>query len=68
METVFDKLYHAFGLYRERPYQLEGFQTRLAAKAALHNFCIWSTGSTAVPPSLLLTCWVGDITYFTPSV
>ena len=41
VETVFDKLYHAFGLDRERPHQLDGFQTRLAAKAALHNFCIW---------------------------
>ena len=41
VETVFDKLHHAFGLDRERPHQLEGFQTRVAAKAALHNFCIW---------------------------
>ena len=41
VETVFDKLYHAFELDRERPHQLDGFQTRLAAKAALHNFCIW---------------------------
>ena len=41
VETVFEKLYRAFGLDRERPHQLEGFQTRLAAKAALHNFCIW---------------------------
>lgn len=41
VETVFEKLHHAFGLDRERPHQLDGFQTRLAAKAALHNFCIW---------------------------
>ena len=41
VETVFDKLHHAFGLDRERPHQLDGFQTRLAAKTALHNFCIW---------------------------
>ena len=41
VETVFGKLHHAFGLVRERPHQLEGFQTRLAAKATLHNFCIW---------------------------
>ena len=41
VETVFDKLHHAFGLDRERPHQLDGFQTRLAARAALHNFCIW---------------------------
>ena len=41
VETVFGKLHHAFGLDRERPHQLEGFQTRLEAKATLHNFCIW---------------------------
>ena len=41
VETVFEKLCHAFGLDRERPHQLDGFQTRLTAKAALHNFCIW---------------------------
>lgn len=41
VETVFGSLHHTFGLDRERPHQLEGFQTRLAAKAALHNFCIW---------------------------
>ena len=41
VETVFDKLHHAFALDRERPHQPDGFQTRLAARAALHNFCIW---------------------------
>ena len=41
VETVFDKLHHAFALDRERPHQLDGFQTRLTARAALHNFCIW---------------------------
>ena len=41
VETVFDKLHHTFALDRERPHQLDGFQTRLAAKVALHNFCIW---------------------------
>ena len=41
VETVFDKLHHAFALDRERPHQLDGFQTRLAARVALHNFCIW---------------------------
>ena len=41
VETVFDKLHHTFALDREGPHQLDGFQTRLAAKVALHNFCIW---------------------------
>ena len=41
VETVFGRLHHDFALDRERPHQLDGFQTRLAARAALHNFCIW---------------------------
>jgi len=41
IETVNAKLHHTFGLSRERPHTLEGAQARVAAKAALHNFCIW---------------------------
>jgi hypothetical protein len=41
VETVYDKLQHTFRLDRERPHELSGFQARLAAKMALHNFCIW---------------------------
>lgn len=41
VETVYDKLFNAFGLWRERPHELEGLQARLAARVALHNFCIW---------------------------
>lgn len=41
VETVFNKLFYTFGLDRERPHALDGLQARLAAKAALHNFCIW---------------------------
>lgn len=41
VETVYDKLHYTFRLLRERPYDLTGFQARLAAKVALHNFCIW---------------------------
>ncbi|MFQ6025904.1 MAG: transposase [Dehalococcoidia bacterium] len=41
VETVFGKLHHTFRLDRERPHALTGFQSRLAAKVALHNFCIW---------------------------
>ncbi len=40
VETVFDKLQHAFGLRRERPHCLQGFAARLAARVGLHNFCI----------------------------
>jgi hypothetical protein len=41
VETVYEKLHHTFRLDRERPHELSGLQARLAAKIALHNFCIW---------------------------
>ena len=41
VETIFDKLLYTFRLDRERPHLLQGARTRLAAKVALHNFCIW---------------------------
>jgi hypothetical protein len=41
VETVFDKLHNTFRLVTERPHDLTGLQTRLAAKVALHNFCIY---------------------------
>ncbi len=41
VETMYDKLLNTFRLARERPHDLTGFQVRLAAKVALHNFCIW---------------------------
>jgi hypothetical protein len=41
VETVYDKLFPTVRLDRERPHDLSGFRARLAAKIALHNFCIW---------------------------
>jgi Transposase DDE domain len=41
VESVYDKLFNAFGLWRERPHELEGLRARLAARVALHNLCIW---------------------------
>ncbi len=41
VETVYDKLHNTFGLGRERPHELSGLRARLAARVALHNFCIW---------------------------
>ncbi len=41
VETVNEKLHYAFRLSRERPHALSGARARLAAKAALHNFCVW---------------------------
>lgn len=50
VETVFDKLLHAFRLERERPHDLTGFRARLAAKVGLHNFCHWLNRSLGRPP------------------
>jgi hypothetical protein len=41
VESVYDKLFNAFGLWRERPHELSGLRARLAARVALHNFCVW---------------------------
>jgi len=41
VETVYDKLFNTFGLWQERPHELNGLRARLAARVALHNFCIW---------------------------
>lgn len=41
VESVYDKLLNTFGLHRERPHAMEGLRARLAARVALHNFCIW---------------------------
>lgn len=50
VETVNARLHHTFRLDRERPHALEGFQARLAAKVALHNFCIWFNQQLGRPP------------------
>jgi hypothetical protein len=44
VETVVGALLHTFRLDRERPHALAGLQARLAAKMALHNFCLWLNG------------------------
>jgi len=41
VESVYDKLFNTFGLWRERPHELNGLRARLAARVAVHNFCIW---------------------------
>ena len=41
VETVYDKLLNTFGLHRERPHELSGVRARMAARVALHDFCIW---------------------------
>jgi hypothetical protein len=41
IESVYEKLFNAFGLWLERPHELSGLRARLAARVALHNFCMW---------------------------
>jgi hypothetical protein len=41
VETVYEKLHEVFGLRGERPHEMGGLRARLAARVALHNFCIW---------------------------
>ena len=50
VETTFEKLFSFFRLDRERPHELSGFQADLAAKVALHNFCIWLNKQLGRPP------------------
>lgn len=49
VETVHDRLLNFFRLARERPHSVTGFRARLAAKVALHNFCIWLNRSLGRP-------------------
>ena len=50
VETVHGKLLNTFRLCTERPHTLDGFRTRLTAKIALHNFCIWLNKQAGRPP------------------
>jgi hypothetical protein len=50
VETVFEKLDTIFRLEWERPHALDGFQARLAAKVAVHNFCFWLNRHLDRPP------------------
>jgi hypothetical protein len=49
IESVYDKLFNAFGLWRERPHELGGLRARLAARVALHNFCMWLNQQLGCP-------------------
>ncbi len=50
IDTVNDRLLDTFGLEHERPHAIEGVRARLAAKAALHNFCLWLNTQLGRPP------------------
>lgn len=41
VETVHDRLLNDFRLDKDRRHTVAGFRMGLAAKVALHNFCIW---------------------------
>ena len=49
VESLYDKLFNTFGLWAERHHELEGLRARLAARVALHNFCIWLNGQLDRP-------------------
>jgi hypothetical protein len=55
VESVYGKLHHTFGLDHERPHDLTGFQVRLLAKVALHNFCITCNWKCGRPPLAFAT-------------
>src|ERR671910_1226105 len=40
VETLYDKLFNAFGLWQEPPHEIGGLRSRLAARGGLHNFFI----------------------------
>jgi hypothetical protein len=50
IETVNQCLLLTFGLEHERPHTLAGLRARLAAKVALHNFCLWFNSQLGRPP------------------
>jgi hypothetical protein len=50
VETVNDRLLTVFGLEHERPHAVDGLRARLAAKVALHNFCLWFNVQLGRPP------------------
>jgi hypothetical protein len=50
VETVNDKLHNCFRLGADRPHDLTGVLSRVSAKVALHNFCIWLNHRLGRPP------------------
>ncbi|MDQ3834357.1 MAG: IS982 family transposase [Actinomycetota bacterium] len=48
-ETVYDKLFNAFGLYRERPHELGGLRARLAARWRCTTSVCGSMSSSVAP-------------------
>lgn len=55
VETVIDRLLSSFRLAQERPHTFAGFDARLAAKMALHNFCLWFNIQRGQPPLTIAT-------------
>ena len=50
IESVHRVLLGPLRLEQERPHTLDGFLARLAAKVALHNFCVWLNHLLGRPP------------------
>lgn len=57
VESVYEKLFNVFGLWRERAHDLVGLRARLAARVALHNFCIWLNDRLGRPRLKFADLW-----------
>ncbi len=57
VESVYDKLFNTFGLWGERPHELGGLRAPLAARVALHNFCIWLNDQLGRPRLAFDSVW-----------
>jgi hypothetical protein len=61
VETVYDKLFNAFGLWRERPHERWGVCGRLLRRGWLcTTSASGSTTNSVAPGWPLPTCWDGD--------
>jgi hypothetical protein len=65
VESVYDRLFNTFGLWRERPHELGSLRSSLAARVALHNFCIWLNEQLGRPDWPSLTCSDGELYIYT---
>ena len=62
VESVYDKLFNTFGLWRERPHELEGLRSCLAARVELcTTSASGSTSNSVVPDWPSLICWDGEL-------
>jgi hypothetical protein len=62
VETVYDKLFNTFGLWRERPHELQGFCGLAWRRELLCTISAsGSTSNSGAPCYPSPTCWGGDL-------